>query len=241
VIIRRKHTANYTALPNAVLTDERISIGARWCLAYLLSKPHDWQVQTADIQRVGGVGREKAQQMVRELIEAGWIKRISLRTGGGTFEGYEYVVSDSLEDLPEEAPAPETGKPATVKPATENPSLNKYGKKPNTEHTKAAGADERLQEFEGFWKAYPKRDGTNPKAPALKSFIRARSKASLEEIMEGLARYRKHLTDKGSIGTPYVKQAVTWLNQQGWEDFNSGGANALTDERRKELERILAS
>jgi hypothetical protein len=227
LIRRKKKTSNFTVLPNIVLTDERISIAARWCLAYLLSKPDDWVVQISDIQKVAGVGRDKAYSMVRELIDSGWIKREEYRDETGAYRKHEYVVSEWSEN-PINDPLPE--KPDPVKPDTANTHLTKNGNIPRTESTKNSVYDE---DFKGFWKAYPKREGGNSKANAFKSWKRALRKASVEEIMRGVEGYRKHCDLEKKTGTQWVKQAEFWLNGELWESFTTGGANGLTDEERQ--------
>lgn len=78
------------------------------------------------------------------------------------------------------------------------------------------GADE----FDQFWRAYPKRDGANPKAPAKKKFMALlRSGTSAEHIIGGARRYATDMRNRGQVGTPYVAQAMTWLNQRRFEDY----------------------
>lgn len=74
--------------------------------------------------------------------------------------------------------------------------------------------------FEDFWKSYPRRDGANPKAPARKKFLAAvKSGADPQTIIAGARRYAAECQSKQQIGTPYVAQAITWLNQQRWGDY----------------------
>jgi hypothetical protein len=74
--------------------------------------------------------------------------------------------------------------------------------------------------FEDFWKIYPKRDGANPKAPARKKYLAAlKAGASSEDILAATKRFAEEARSKGQIGTPYVPQAITWLNQQRWGDY----------------------
>jgi len=40
-----------------------------------------------------------------------------------------------------------------------------------------------------------------------------------EAVIGAAARYAAELRGKGQIGTRYVAQAVTWLNQQRWGDY----------------------
>lgn len=94
------------------------------------------------------------------------------------------------------------------------------------------------EDFEVFWKAYPKRDGPNPKQPALNSWRRAVRKADAETIISSAKAYTKECEAKGIVKTQFVPMASTWLNQERWNDVK-GGANGLTDDRRKELESLL--
>lgn len=75
-------------------------------------------------------------------------------------------------------------------------------------------------DFEEFWKAYPKRDGANPKAPARKAFLAA-VKAGIEasEIVAGAGACAAK--DRDKIGTPYIPQAVKWLRDRRWEDYSA--------------------
>jgi hypothetical protein len=74
--------------------------------------------------------------------------------------------------------------------------------------------------FEEFWGKYPKRDGANPKEPARKKFLAAvKSGADPEAIIRAAKRSADEARSNGQIGTPYVPQAVTWLNQQRWGDY----------------------
>ena len=41
-IIRKKHTAHYTVIPNHVWDDDRLKLDAKGMLGYLLSRPDNW-------------------------------------------------------------------------------------------------------------------------------------------------------------------------------------------------------
>ena len=70
--------------------------------------------------------------------------------------------------------------------------------------------------FDRFWAAYPRRDGANPKQPALKAFSRAVSSgADPEAIILGAQHYRSEQLGKDAR---FLAQAVTWLNQERWGD-----------------------
>lgn len=74
--------------------------------------------------------------------------------------------------------------------------------------------------FAEFWGAYPKRDGGNPRKPASDKFATALRKGATPEAMLAAARaYAGECERSGKTGTPYVAQAVTWLNQERWRDY----------------------
>lgn len=79
---------------------------------------------------------------------------------------------------------------------------------------------DRDEVFEEFWKTYPKRDGVNPKAPARKAFC-ALTKSGVDArlIIDGARRCA--VADHDKIGTPYIPQAVKWLRDRRWEDYQA--------------------
>jgi hypothetical protein len=73
---------------------------------------------------------------------------------------------------------------------------------------------------EGFWPAYPKREGSNPRAPARSTFLTAvRSGHEPDKIVAAVKKYAASLAKSNHIGTRYVAQAVTWLRQARWEEY----------------------
>jgi hypothetical protein len=73
-------------------------------------------------------------------------------------------------------------------------------------------------DFDRFWLAYPKRKGSNPKAPARVKFERIiREGVEPLALVAGAKAYAE--AEGSNVGTPYIAQAVTWLNQRRWEDY----------------------
>ncbi|UGA46648.1 hypothetical protein HU230_0011650 [Bradyrhizobium quebecense] len=73
--------------------------------------------------------------------------------------------------------------------------------------------------FDEFWQAYPRRDGPNPRKPAETRF-NSLVKTGLDPAML-IAAARKLANDeqaRGNVGTRFIPQACTWLNQQRWSD-----------------------
>lgn len=77
------------------------------------------------------------------------------------------------------------------------------------------------EKFEEAWRAYPRRDGGNPKAPAAKRFLAyVKSGFDPQEIIDGVKRYAA--AEARNVGTPYIPQMVKWLGDQRWLDYGPG-------------------
>jgi hypothetical protein len=100
----------------------------------------------------------------------------------------------------------------------------------DTESKKVRARDLK-REFEEFWKAYPKRKGSNRKSPAEKLFNAAvKSGAEPASIISGAKKFAE--SEATNVGTPYIPMATTWLNQRGWEDHQPDPAD---EERKRQL------
>lgn len=75
------------------------------------------------------------------------------------------------------------------------------------------------QAFAEFKAVYPKRKGANPWVPAQRSFEKAVKKTNPQTIIDAARVYAAEQRELGNVGTPFVCQAVTWLNQQRWKDY----------------------
>lgn len=82
-IIRvHKKSSNFSVTDNTSAQDESLSAEATGAIAYLLTKPNDWQVITGDIRRRFGFGREKCRNVLRELERSGYLLRFRRNIGG---------------------------------------------------------------------------------------------------------------------------------------------------------------
>ncbi|BEV47334.1 hypothetical protein [Afipia carboxidovorans] len=73
--------------------------------------------------------------------------------------------------------------------------------------------------FEEFWQAYPRRDGPNPRAPAEQKFNSlVKSGVDPQMMIDEAGKLCEAEQKRGNIGTRFIPQAKTWLNQQRWSD-----------------------
>jgi len=79
--VRRIHRSEHNSsnhffiLSRSCMQDENLSFEARGVLAYLLSKPDDWDLMPEDLARRGGIGRNKVYRIIKELMDRGYIIR----------------------------------------------------------------------------------------------------------------------------------------------------------------------
>jgi len=100
MIVRRHLTANFTIMPNAVWNDDALSIEGKGTLGYLLSRPDDWKVNLKDLQRRLGLGKNRAQAVVKQLMDAGYMVRLKQkRLSEHQFGTLDYIVFDSPETM----------------------------------------------------------------------------------------------------------------------------------------------
>ena len=84
------------------------------------------------------------------------------------------------------------------------------------------------EDFNEFWRSYPKRFGSNPKAPALKLFRAAvKSGADPPAIIAGARAYASDPATK--VGTEFVCQAVKWLRDRRWEDYTARNTDTASE------------
>lgn len=98
MILRKKLTQGYTKIPNDTLNDATISYGALGVLCSVLSKPDGWEVKYRGLERgpkrPGREGKSPTLRYLRELENAGYIRRVRTRDANGRITS-ECTVSDA--------------------------------------------------------------------------------------------------------------------------------------------------
>lgn len=94
MIIRRRHTANFTTIGNALFNDERLAADELGVLAFLLSRPSDWEVRRPALARRFKFGRITIKRILLNLIQCGWIIAQKTRLQNGTFHTLYEVLDD---------------------------------------------------------------------------------------------------------------------------------------------------
>ena len=133
----------FCIVPNKTLNDA-LSWEAIGLLAYLCSKPDNWRVSVTQLanhshKSVRPSGRDKTYRILKELQDAGYVKRVKSRNKDGKYGQVEYLVSPdkiSKNIMDELFLQPLTENPEVVngknsQPLTENPEVVEIrGKQP---------------------------------------------------------------------------------------------------------------
>lgn len=99
-IVRRRRTRDFAIVPNEVMQDRRMTLEARGALAWLLSRPDDWQVIPAALRDAWAkenerLSRDRVYRLLDEMIASRYVDRNRLHSEEtGKFMGYEYVAFD---------------------------------------------------------------------------------------------------------------------------------------------------
>ena len=112
-------------MSNYHLRDKRLSLKARGLLSQMLSLPEDWDYTLAGLCYINRESKDAIRTAIRELEQAGYIRRRQTIDSGGKFAGNEYTIYERpQEPLPGEPSSekPSSGNPTTGKPMPEKPT-----------------------------------------------------------------------------------------------------------------------
>ena len=118
----------YVMIDKNVFEDTSLSFKAKGILGYLLSRPNDWTLIIADIQKRSTDGKDSVKNGIDELIERGYIVKTEQPRQAGKFATCEYVVYEK----PINTGVNRCGKTVTDKPQR----LNRHGKSATTNNNK---------------------------------------------------------------------------------------------------------
>lgn len=119
----------YAAIPNEAMRDKSLSIEARGLLALLMTYSDDWVFIKEHLQDITGMGRDKFERTMGELVKSGYVERVLTReeeTGkllGSTWiirddrgpENQGVGVTEALKNRPPAEPTPGKSAPKNNK------------------------------------------------------------------------------------------------------------------------------
>jgi hypothetical protein len=168
-----------------------------------------------------GLPERSVTRALRELRESKWWL---IRRGGEKGRGDTNNYAPQLERVSPVTPIRlEKGDKVGTKrvsPMTPKPVKNQERLSRSISSTTPGLHNGAVEQFEHFWQVYPSRGRhANPKKPAQQSFSTAIKRgADPADIVAGAEAYAAIVQAVG-IGDPrFIPQAVTWLNQERWND-----------------------
>lgn len=126
--------------------------------------------------------------------------------------------------------------PESVSPTVSTSGTGLYKEEVNTDRCISKPRSSEPEGFAECWAAYPKREGGNSRADALKAYRgRLNTGASPADLLAGVRRYATYCASKGIVGTTYVKQAATFFGPgDHWrESWAVPSATPAADQRPK--------
>ncbi|MEZ0070579.1 hypothetical protein ABIA32_006632, partial [Streptacidiphilus sp. MAP12-20] len=115
-IHRSQHTSGFTALPNELLQNRRVSYTAKGLLSDLLSRPDGWREDGKNMADNSPQGRGAIRRALRELTDAGYYRVVKVRQEDGRILSEAHVY-----DVPQPAVAPGVDFPDSGEPGVDRP------------------------------------------------------------------------------------------------------------------------
>jgi len=82
----------YTSMDNRIFEDPALSWQAKGVLAYLLSRPSNWKACLEHLMTVGQNGKSATRSAMRELIEAGYMRKVQVSKPGRGVIFWDHLV-----------------------------------------------------------------------------------------------------------------------------------------------------
>lgn len=101
MIVRLLKNKNFSVISNIGINDEKLSLKAKGMYAFLLSKPDEWKITSRGLESVLKESRPTIVDVLRELEEAGYLKRTRKSLANGKFRWeatlYEQAMDKELD------------------------------------------------------------------------------------------------------------------------------------------------
>ena len=111
----------FTIINNVAIIDPKLSWKAKGILAYMRSRPDDWQFYSTEVSKHSTDGMSSLLAGLRELEACGYLKRVQ-ENKHGKFSDLEWQIADTPAFLPQIG-FPHTETPHAEKPHAENRAL----------------------------------------------------------------------------------------------------------------------
>lgn len=210
MIIRASKREKYTIVSNAPINDKGLSWEARGMLVWLLSKPNNWSINGESIAHEGKAGVDKVWRMLKEIENAGYLRRERVRDEQGRYRWESILREEPYLDFPSMV------NPPLVNPTLDSPSLVNAGSILKTDPIKTdlINTDQINIGFAHFWNLYPRK---LDKQAAFKAWHKLKPSTDLaDKILKRLLTFIQ--VDWAITESQFIPYPASWLNGARWED-----------------------
>lgn len=95
--LRKKR--GFTTIANSTCQQKDLSLQAKGFLALLLSLPDDWHFNFDALVKMSNNGAHSTRTAMNELTSNGYLSKCPIRTEGGKFSGWDWIISDEPQTL----------------------------------------------------------------------------------------------------------------------------------------------
>lgn len=92
---KNKLLENFCTIPNSLVYNTGLSIGARLTYVFMASKPSGWNFSVKPMTKEIGCSEDSLHKYINELIKEGWLVKEGQRKEKGKFSSVEYTLMDS--------------------------------------------------------------------------------------------------------------------------------------------------
>jgi hypothetical protein len=225
---------NATWKPHKVLVDGKIITLKRGQLSFsirYLATAWDWR-------------KSRVDRFLKNLVAETMVDTRCSKTGTASGTAQNVITICNYDKYQRRSSTSGTGIGTMLGQQRDSSGTNKKkGKKGNKERGCMDGKPD--DAFEEFWDAYPSRfPASNPRKPALEKFrLKVENGTPVEDILRGVegfaATVAQRRAQEGDAFNPVtaICQAVTFINQERWEQYTAEAETELTDEERAVLAR----
>lgn len=100
-LLKNRAPSEFCQIPNALIVDNRLSMGSKVLYCYLRSKPDQWKIYNKEVAKSLNISEDTLSKYWKELLQCGWISRQQNRDKNNSFSGgYDYEIL-YRPDMPE--------------------------------------------------------------------------------------------------------------------------------------------
>ena len=221
----------YATIPNHVLNDPKLSFKAKGLFGYLQSKPDEWKFSATRITSQTKDGLDAVRAGLKELENAGFLKRTATKNSKGQYDGYDYILLEnpSSENPSSGSPSSENSVTLSNKDSSNKDHSNKEKDTPYNPPEGEKSASSKESKNKKFNSSDFKPDWMS--LEDWRDCLETRKKAGAKDTKRSLKIYRDRLNEGHEAGYS-SKQIADAIAFHSWRGFN---VQWLINEEQREV------